>query len=186
MAATSAEPWYIHAVLYVIIAVLVVVLVKVAIIDPETIVKQENFYRTESRTRMKDIKEAEILWEKINGKFTDNMDSLVNFVKTSPVVDSVMNAMDTLNNKSLNPFLTLSNGKFTPDSLYKTPKSHKPYILQIDSSASIDTVVNRFGKIIRVDTNRVMGTMYYVEDPDGYGTIGSTKNLALKNTVSWE
>ncbi len=186
MAAKTVEPWYIHGILYVIIAILVVVLVKVAIIDPSNIVQQETHYRTESRLRMKDLKEAEILWNKIHGKFTGNIDSLINFVKTSSYVDSVMHSTDTSNNKSTNPFLALSNGQFTPDSLYRTPKSNRPYELKIDTSVSVDTVVNRFGKIIRIDSNNVSGTMYYINDPDGYGSIGSTTNLALKNTVSWE
>ena len=60
------------------------------------------------------------------------------------------------------------------------------YILQIDTSIVIDTVVNRRGKITRVDTTISLGSRYYVEDPDGYGTIGSLDNDALKNTASWE
>ena len=34
----ASDPWYIHAVLYVVIAILVVILIKVAIIDPKEIV----------------------------------------------------------------------------------------------------------------------------------------------------
>ena len=186
MAPKTVEPWYIHTILYVVIVILVVILVKVAIIDPSNIVEQEKYYRTESRLRMKDLKEAEILWDKVHGKFTGNIDSLINFLKTSPMVDSVINSVDSITNKSTNPFLALSHGTFTPDSLYRTPKTQKPYLVKIDTSVSVDTVVNRVGKIIRIDSTKAYGTMYYIEDPDGYGTIGSTTNLALKNTVSWE
>ncbi len=40
----KSEPWYIHAVLYVIIAILVVVLIKVAVIDPTEHIQSENYY----------------------------------------------------------------------------------------------------------------------------------------------
>ncbi len=186
MNSKPAEPWYLHAALYTIIAILIFVLIKVAIIDPQDAVDRENYLRNESRLRMKNIKEAEILWQKKHNQFTPNMDSLVNFVKNSHYVDSIMHATDTLTHKSANPFLALSNGQFTPDSLFRTPGSQKPYILQVDTTVSLDTVVNRYGKITRVDTVSKIGTMYYVEDPDGFGTVGSTTNQALLNTVSWE
>jgi hypothetical protein len=186
MASKSSEPIYVHIILYVVIAILVVVLVKVAIIDPQSIVEQDKFFSTESHLRMKDLKEAEILWEKKHGSFTNNVDSLVNFIKYSPYVDSIKNGVDSITNKSTNPFLVLSNGEFTPDSLFRTPRSQKPYLVQIDTSISADTVVNRVGKIIRIDSTTHIGTTYYIEDPDGYGTVGSLSNLSLKNTVSWE
>jgi hypothetical protein len=50
----------------------------------------------------------------------------------------------------------------------------------------IDTVVNQRGRILRVDSTVTIGNLYYIEDPDGYGTIGSIDNDALKNTASWE
>ncbi len=186
MNSKSAEPWYLHAALYTIIAILIFVLIKVAIIDPQNVVELENYNRKESRLRMKNLKEAEILWQKKHNYFTASLDSLVNFVKTSAYVDSVMHATDTLTHKSANPFLALSNGKFTPDSLFRTPGSDKPYILEVDTTISADTVVNRYGKVTRIDTVKQIGTMYYIEDPDGYGTVGSTTNQALLNTVSWE
>ena len=50
----------------------------------------------------------------------------------------------------------------------------------------IDTTINRRGVVTRVDTNITLGTRYYLEDPDGYGTVGDLYNDALKNTSSWE
>ena len=183
---TKPEPWYIHTILYVIIAILVVVLVKVAIIDPKDIVEKETYYKQESRLRMKNIKEAEILWNKKHGHFTGSLDSLIAFVKTDPMVDSVMNAYDSLSRRPANPFVSLTTGKFTPDSLYRTPKSHRPYVLEVDTSVSADTVIGRNNKIIRIDSTVQIGNRYYLEDPDGYGSVGSLDSDALKNTASWE
>ena len=183
---TKPEPWYIHAVLYFVIAILVVILVKVAIIDPKDVVEKEKYYKQESRLRMKNIKEAEILWNKKHGHFTGNLDSLITFVKTDPMVDSVMNAFDSLSRRPANPFVSLTSGQFTPDSLYRTPKSHKPYVLEVDTSVSADTVIGRNNKIKRIDSTVVIGNRYYLEDPDGYGSVGSLESDALKNTASWE
>ncbi len=182
-----SEPWYIHAALYVVIAILTYILIKVAIIDPTNYIEKENYYRTESRLRMDNIRQAEILWQKQYKRYTDDLDSLIMFIKTDSTVAQVMAGIDTITGKSTNPFKKLTIGEFIPDSIKYTPKSHSIYILQVDTSTSIDTVINfRTGKISRIDTNIVIGTRYYVEDPDGYGTIGSVDNEALKNTASWE
>ncbi|HKI79852.1 MAG TPA: hypothetical protein VKA26_15025 [Ignavibacteriaceae bacterium] len=183
---SKSEPWYIHAALYVVIAILIVILVKVAIIDPKDVVESERYYKTETRLRMKNIKEAEILYQKKFGRFSGSLDTLINFVKNDPMVDSVENAFDSLSMRAANPFAKLSNGEFTPDSLYRTPKSYSRFILQIDNTIKADTVVDRRGRLIRIDSTRVHGTKYYLEDPDGYGTIGSLDDDALKNTSSWE
>lgn len=183
---TKSEPWYIHAGLYTIIVILVIVLIKVAIIDPKAIVQEEKFNQKESRLRMDNLKEAEILYEKKNGKFTADLDSLISFIKYDPMVDSTMTTIDSITKRSANPFKPLSNGEFTPDSLFKTPKSQQRYIVEIDTSLIVDTVVNRRGRILRIDTTTTIGNRYYIEDPDGYGTIGSVENDALKNTASWE
>jgi hypothetical protein len=183
---TKPEPWYIHAVLYFIIAILVVILVKVAIIDPKDVVENEKYYKQESHLRMKNIKEAEILWNKKHGRFTGNLDSLITFIKTDPMVDSVMNAFDSLSRRPANPFVPLTSGQFTPDSLFRTPKTHSPYVLQIDTSVSADTIYGRNNQIKRIDSSLVIGNRYYLEDPDGYGSVGSLESDALKNTASWE
>ena len=180
------EPWYIHAGLYAVIVILVLILIKVAIIDPKEIVNEEKFNRAESRLRMSNLKEAEILYEKKYGNYTDNLDSLVNFVKYDPMVDSLMNAIDSMTMRPANPFKPLSHGQFTPDSLFRTPKSNRNYVIKIDTTLDVDTVVNQRGKILRVDSTLTTGNLYFIEDPDGYGTIGSVDNEAFKNTASWE
>jgi hypothetical protein len=182
----KSDPWYVHAALYVVIAILTIVLIKVAIIDPRDYVKAEKYYKSESRLRMENIKEAEIFWQRKYGNYTDNLDSIINFVKYDPYVDSITSTFDSLIMKIPNPFHTLHSGEFTPDSLKLSPKSYSMYILQIDTAVVVDTVVNRRGKITRIDTTITLGSRYYLEDPDGYGTIGSLDNDALKNTASWE
>lgn len=186
MKSQAGDPWYIHAALYLVIAILSVILIKVAIIDPKNAVEQDKFWRTESRLRMNNIKAAEILFQKKFGSYTDNLDKLISFVKEDKFVDSVVNAFDSLTMRPANPFKPLSNGEFTPDSLRLSPKSFQAYILQIDTSISIDTTINRRGVVVKVDTVRVLGTKYFLEDPDGYGTVGDLFNDALKNTSSWE
>jgi hypothetical protein len=180
------DPWYLHAGLYVIIAILTFLLIKVAVIDPNEEINAQKYYKNEARLRMANLKEAEILYDKKFKQFTNNVDKLVEFIKTDKFVDSVVNAFDSTTMKPANPFKPLSDGIFNPDSLFRTPQSHKPFIVQIDTSIARDTVVNRRGKVLRVDVKKVIGTKYYIEDPDGFGTIGSIDNDALKNTSSWE
>jgi len=182
----KSEPWYIHAGLYLVIAILAYILIRVAIIDPTEHIEQETYFRSESQLRMDNIRQAQILWEKQNKNYSDNLDSLVNFIKTDSTVNSLIIGVDTLTNRSTNPFKNLTSGDFTVDSLFFSPKSHSSYSVKIDTSVSIDTVINRRGKIVRVDTNTVIGTLYFVECPDGYGTIGDLESQTLKNTASWE
>jgi hypothetical protein len=182
----AADPWYVHAILYAVITILVILLIKVAILDPKEIVAVEKYNKSESRLRMDNLKEAEILWEKKFGNFTDDLDGLVQFIKQDPFVDSVVNAFDSLTMKPANPFDPLTHGEFIPDSLMRTPRSGALYILQIDTSISYDTTINRRGNITKIDTTVTLGTRYYLEDPDGYGSVGSVNSDALKNTASWE
>lgn len=183
---TKTEPWYIHAALYFVIAVLTFILIKVAIIDPKATVKAEKYNRTESRLRMENLKEAQILYHQQHGHFAGSLDTLVDFVKTSTFVDSIRNAFDSLSRRPADPFLKLTHGEFTPESLIYSPKTHQRYVLQIDTNEVVDSVVNARGRLLRVDTTIEIGTNYYIEDPDGYGTVGSVTDEALRNTVSWE
>ncbi|MBT8386954.1 MAG: hypothetical protein KJO12_06040 [Ignavibacteria bacterium] len=182
----AADPWYVHAILYAVIAILVIILIKVAILDPKEIVAVEKYNKSESRLRMDNIKEAEILWEQKFGNFTDDLEGLVQFIKQDPFVDSVVNAFDSLTMKPANPFNPLTHGEFLADSLLRTPRSGSLYILQIDTSVTYDTTINRRGNVTKIDTTVTLGTRYYLEDPDGYGSVGSLNSDALKNTASWE
>lgn len=182
----NEDPWYIHAGLYFIVAILTFLLIKVAVIDPSAEVEAEKYYKVETRLRMANLKEAQILFQKKNGAFTASLDKLIDFIKNDRFVDSVVNAFDSLTMKPANPFKNLSEGTFTPDSLFLSPKTYQRFVMNIDTSIISDTVVNPAGKLLRVDTKTVIGTKYYIEDPNGYGTIGSIDNDALKNTASWE
>lgn len=183
---TKSDPWYVHAILYTVIVILIALLIKVAIIDPKEEVAIEKYNKTESRLRMDNLKEAQMLWEKKFGRYAGSIDSLIDFIKKDPMVQQVRSGYDSLSRRPTDPFVNLSDGKFTPDSLYRTPKSWQYYVMQIDTSEQVDTVVNRQGKVLRVEKYTVIGKKYYIEDPDGYGTVGSLTDDALKNTSSWE
>ena len=183
---SKSEPWYIHTILYVIIIVLAYVLIKVAIIDPQAVMKQEKYWKEESRSRMLNIREAQILWKAHHNRFTDDLDSLLGFVRTDTAVTNLIGQTDTLTGKSKYPFKSLVSGEFAPESLYFAPKSHNYYTLQVDTTTEFDTVVNRTGKIVRIDTLINIGNRYLLEDPDGYGRIGDINSDALVNTPSWE
>ena len=186
MKSKAGDPWYVHAALYVVIAILSVLLIKIAIIDPKNAVEQDRFWKTESRLRMNNIKAAEILWQTKHGNYTDDLDELITFIKTDNFVDSVMNAFDSLTMKPANPFKPLSHGEFSPESLLTSSRSFQEFILQIDTSLTVDTTINRRGKVVSIDSTLVLGTRYYLEDPDGYGSVGDINSDALKNTSSWE
>lgn len=205
----KSEPWYIHAGLWVVIVILTYILIQVAIVQPREIMKMERYYTKESRLRMDNIRQAEILWQKQKKYYTDNLDSLIQFIKNDSTVQALVNGYDTayihkkvkkvidgkdtmvvvdsMVLKPKNPFKPLlSVGKFVPESLFYAPKSHRFYHLEVDTNIEYDTTVNRWGKLVRIDTIMIFGNRYYLEDPDGYGSIGDVYNDALKNTASWE
>jgi len=183
---TRTEPWYIHAALYAVILVLVFVLIQVAIVEPKRVMESEKYYKTESRARMTNLREAQILWEEKFERYSDNVDSLVAFITTDEEVLALIEGFDSSRMRPTNPFVNLTVGEFVADSLYRSPKSGMPYIVQVDTSIEIDTVINRRGRVIGIDTVIEIGTKYYIECPDGYGSIGDVNNAALKNTASWE
>lgn len=195
----KSDPWYIHVVLWVVIFILVYVLIRVAYIEPVAVVESEKYNKSESRARMDNLRQAQMLWEDKHGSYTDNLDSLVYFLKNDSSVVKVINGTDTITMRSTNPFVALQSERLTentdtieyftqtvPELITKSPKSNQQYILQIDTTTSVDTVINRRGNIVKIDTLTEMGTRYYIEDPDGYGSIGDVYSDALKNTASWE
>lgn len=182
----KSDPQYVHYILGGVIVVLIYVLVRVAILDPTETVAKEEYFKRESRLRMKNLKEAEVLWFQKHNKFTDNLDSLVHFIKTDDKVQKLMVGVDSLTKRSTNPFVKLTHGEFVPDSLYRTPKSQEFYAVKIDTSVQADTVINRQGKIVKIDSTVTLGSRYSIEDPDKYGSVGDLYNDALKNVLSWE
>ncbi len=180
------EPWYIHAGLYAVIAILSFVLIKVAIIDPTEYIDTENYNSSESHLRMENIRQAEILWQKQNESYSDNLQELVTFVKTDSTVLSLISGFDSLTNRSTNPFKKLSDGTFNAEALLTSPGSKTVYSLKIDTTTTIDTIINRTGKLVKVDTVTTIGNLYLLACPDGYGTIGDLESAGLKNTASWD
>lgn len=193
-----SEPWYIHAGLIVVILVLLYFLIQVAIVVPKDKIAKEKYYTEESHRRMDNIRQAQILWEKEKDSFTDNLDSLIHFMKTNEFVKTMIDSVDTLTNREMDPFVELTEFEpfvndsgdtlfpFQPDTLKYSPRTHSEYILQIDIDTTYDSIITQRGRLKGVDTTIVKGTRYYLECPDGYGTVGDLYSDALKNAASWE
>lgn len=142
-------------VLKIIIVLLAGILVWV-IYEPYAYMEQEAVFKRESRLRMADIRQAELLYLDHHGRYTASLDSLIEFIKTDSTIAATMDSI----------FKPLSGGSFVPESLKYSPKSHRPYSLQVDDTSAVKK--------------------YYLEDPDGYGTIGSLEDEAKVNKASWE
>lgn len=194
----KSESWYVHATLYAIIIALVFVLIQVAIVEPTEVVEKENYYKAESRARMNNVRQAQILWEEQFERFTDNLDSLIHFIKTDTNVAKIATGYDTLSRRSTNPFVNLSTSgvflsdsgdtifTFNPDSLFTSPRSHQKFIVQVDTTIDVDTVINRRGRIVKIDSIITIGQRYLIQNPDSKDKIGDLFSDALKNTASWE
>lgn len=182
----KSEPWYIHAGLWGVIVILIYLLIQVAIIEPTEVIETETYLKNESRLRMTNIKQAQILYEEKYEKFSDDLDTLVNFITTDSAVNALMVGIDSLTNKSTNPFQPLTHGEFTPESLYTSPRSGNLFIVKVDTLLEIDTVINRRGKIVKIDSTTTIGTRYVLENPDSDDKIGDLYSDALRNTASWE
>ncbi len=182
----KTEPMYIHIILTVVILVLVYVLAEVAYFIPKEKLDNENYWTQESHLRMNNIRQAEILWKNKFKKFTDNLDSLILFIKTDSTVLAKINGYDSLSMKPTNPFDTLTNGRLDFDSLFYSPKSHKFFILKVDTTVKTDSTFDHRGRFRGIDTTIIIGSKYYLASPDGYGTIGDLERDALINTASWE
>jgi len=165
--------------------VLVIVLINIVWWEPMDVYETEAYSKKESRLRMDNLRQAEILFQKKFGRYTDNADTLINFIKTDKSVLEIRTKKDTLTGRVRDPFVKLTGGELFADSLKLSPKTFKPYLIQVDTSVINDTV--RAGnRILRIDKKETIGTRYYIECPDGYGTIGSLTEEAYKNTASWE
>ncbi len=194
----KSDPWYVHAGLYAVIVGLVFLLIYVAILEPKQVTEMEKYYKNESRERMNNIRQAQILWEKKYESYTDNLDSLIHFIKTDTGVVSTVLGFDSITMRPTNPFSELTTVepfisdsgdtlfKFNPDSLFFSPKSHSRFIVKVDTTIDIDTVINRRGIIVKVDTIVTIGQRYVIENPDSKDRIGDLFSDALRNTASWE
>lgn len=192
----KTEPWYLHAGLWAVIVVLVVILIQVSITGPTEILRTKEYNKTESRLRMTNLKHAQILYEQKHDKFSDNLDTLVNFIRSDSSVLDLMAAFDTVKIykidgdttilKSKNPFSNLVSGPFNYDSLYTSPRSGNMFIVQIDTLLEIDTVINRRGQIVKIDSITTIGKRYLIKSPDSDDKIGDVDSDALLNTENWD
>lgn len=171
----KSEPAYFHIVLILIIVGLTYLLIQVAILEPQRILEQERYWKEESRLRMSNTKVLEILYKEKNGKYTDSFDSLFALFRKDQNIQAKVDSL----------FKPLKHGNFTLDSLKWSPKSHTQYILKIDSTLSVDSVFTKAGKFLRIDTTVIIGQIYYLECPDGYGSIGDLVNPLKVNQTSW-
>jgi len=93
---------------------------------------------------------------------------------------------DTTILKSRNPFSDLVSGPFNYDSLYISPRSGKMFIVERDSLLEIDTVINRRGRIVKIDSIVTIGKRYVIKSPDSKDQIGDVNSDALLNTENWD
>ncbi|MBI2618537.1 MAG: hypothetical protein HYW57_00470 [Ignavibacteriales bacterium] len=124
--------------------------------EPYQIREQEEMFKSESRARMINIRAGQLMYISENGKYAPHIDTLLAFIRAR--IDSGKVAPDT--------FKPLPTQEFTPESLRLAPKSGRPYMI-----VSVDTAVIK---------------KYVVEDPDGYGSIGSLTDDSRVNKASWE
>ncbi|HWP82241.1 MAG TPA: hypothetical protein VNN76_06270 [Bacteroidota bacterium] len=124
--------------------------------EPYQVREREENYKKESRLRMMNIRTAQLQYISEKGVYANSLDTLVAFVKEKLAAGAIDPSI----------FKPLSHGAFTPDSLLKTPKSQRPYSLQTVEQ----TVIKK----------------YLLEDPDGYGSIGSLTDDTRVNKASWE
>ncbi len=122
--------------------------------EPYQIREEEEAFRRESRARLINIRQGQLLHIGARSRYAESLDSLVAFIRTRP---------DTLVAAYFQP-LTMS--AFVPESLLHTPKTWRPYRL----TAVDSTIIKK----------------YLVDDPDGYGSIGSLTDDQRVNKASWE
>lgn len=142
-----------------ILRVVIVVLFGVLIYvlyEPYVIREQEETYKKESRVRMINIRAGQLMFISEKGRYASDLDALIAFVRARS--DSGVVPPGT--------FKPLHTSEFVPESLRLAPKSGKPYLF-----VSVDTSVIK---------------KYLLEDPDGYGSVGSLTDDSRVNKASWE
>jgi len=136
-----------------VIVVLIGILLYV-LYEPYQIREEEESFKRESRARMLNIRQGQLLYIGAYGSYAMNLDTLIAFIRTRP--DSLLATY----------FQPLTMSGFVPESLMHTPKTWRPYQL-----TAVDTTVIK---------------KYLVDDPDGYGAIGSLTDDQRVNKASWE
>lgn len=142
-------------VLKVIIVLLLGVLIY-TIWEPFEIIRTEEQQRTESRLRMANLRNAQMFHFGEHQSYVKELDSLITWIKTDSLV---IEKRDSL-------FKPLTINYFEPDSLKRSPRSHREYILEVDDTST---------------THR-----YYIECPDGFGFVGDLDDVSQLHRASWE
>ncbi|MEX2089742.1 MAG: hypothetical protein WEB62_08210 [Bacteroidota bacterium] len=124
--------------------------------EPYQIREQEDHFRRESRVRMQNIRSAQLKHIELRGTYSRSISELLEFVKAGL-------ASDTLNAAIFKP---LTSGTFVPESLLYSPKTWKLWELSVMDTTTIKK--------------------WYVEDPNGYGSIGTLSDDSKVNKASWE
>lgn len=124
--------------------------------EPYQIREQEESYKRESRARMINIRAGQLMYISETGRYAPHIDTLVAFIRMK--WDSGAIPPET--------FKPLTTSDFLPESLHNAPKSGTPYSIR-----AVDTSVIK---------------KYLLEDPDGYGSVGSLTDDARVNKASWE
>lgn len=143
----------------IVLKIIIVLLIGVLIYvlyEPFKIREWEESYKRESRARMVNIRVAQLQYISEYGKYASSIDTLIAFIKQKFESGALSDAN----------FIPLTLTLFNPDSLRHAPKSLRPYVI-----TAIDTTIIR---------------KYLLEDPDGYGQIGSLTDDTRINKASWE
>jgi hypothetical protein len=139
-----------------IVIVLLLALLVYTIWEPFDIVREEEINLRESRLRMSNIRSAQMFYFKHHDAYITDLDSLIYWIQTDSLVIA----------KSDSLFVPLAESPFVPESLRYSPKSHRVYRMVVDDTSA---------------TKR-----YLIEDPDGYGSIGSLTDVSLLHRATWE
>jgi hypothetical protein len=169
---------------YSLIVLLSILLVKIAYFDPKLESEVAEYYKSESRLRMHNLRCAQRAYFEKNKRFCGKIDELIAFVNSSEagiIMDSTI-GLDS----ALFSFKLLSNGELTADSLKFSTKVHTPYPILLDTVRVLDSVFSKKGEYIRVDTSFTLGSRFKIIDPSGYGSVGNLYFDATKFSASWE
>jgi hypothetical protein len=139
-----------------IVIVLLIGVLLYTIWEPFDIIRTQDQQRVESRLRMTNIRNAQMFYFGQHQTYQRDLDSLIYWITTDSLVIAKQDSL----------FRPLREGEFIAESLKYSPRSHEPYILEVDDTSA---------------THR-----YYLECPDGFGSVGSLTDVSQLHRASWE
>jgi len=144
------------SIIFKVVIVILVLVLAWVLYQPYVLLKEEEAYKKESRLRMTNIRTGQLQHIGAYGRYATDLESLILFLKTDSLVIAKMDSL----------FKPLSGGIFVPESLVYAPKSHQRYMLEVDDTSTVKK--------------------YFLQCPDGYGSIGSLTDDSRINKASWE